>query len=36
MKALIAQNIGFDVTDYIDRQRDAGPDGRDVQIKREA
>jgi len=36
MKALIAQNIEFDVTDYIYRRRDAGPQGRDAQIRREA
>ena len=36
MKALIAQNIESDVTDYIDHRRDAGPQGRDAQIRREA
>ena len=36
MKALIAQNIEFDVTDYIDHRQDAGPQERDTQIRREA
>ena len=35
MKVLVAQNIGIDVTEYIDRQRAAGPHGRELQIRRE-
>jgi len=30
MKVLVAQNIGIDVTEYINRKRAAGPHGREI------